>query len=216
MAESNELYGQKEYWERRYEEEDTEQSFDWFKTYDDIRDSLGEFIKDKESRIIILGCGNSTLGYDMIEDGYTHIVNVDYAANVIDQMQQKYNKLVQDKHPDAICSFEQADVTQMKCYDDATFDVAIDKGTLDAMLCGKYDPWNPPKDKLEKAHGEIAEVYRILKRGAVFLYITFGQKHFRLPILQTQPWSSVQALTLTDNNKQQGGIIEYFLYVMIK
>lgn len=45
--------------------ESDESSFDWFKTYSDISDIVRELIPDKSSRILMLGCGNSTLSEDV-------------------------------------------------------------------------------------------------------------------------------------------------------
>ena len=76
-------------------------TFDWFKSYEDVAHLLRPLIPDKTARILILGCGNSTLSEDvcvlvinrvfisskhrtlswniaqMYEDGYKNIVNVD-------------------------------------------------------------------------------------------------------------------------------------------
>ena len=77
------------------ERESEETSFDWFKSYKDIADIMQELIPEKSSRILMLGCGNSTLSQDvsapphpqwpdsdivlhqMYEDGYRNIVNTD-------------------------------------------------------------------------------------------------------------------------------------------
>ena len=45
--------------------EPEDSSFDWFKTYDDVADIVRELIPDKSSRILMLGCGNSTLSKDV-------------------------------------------------------------------------------------------------------------------------------------------------------
>lgn len=40
-------------------------TFDWFKTYDEVSPILSELIPDQTSRVLILGCGNSTLSEDV-------------------------------------------------------------------------------------------------------------------------------------------------------
>ena len=47
----------------RRESEDS--SFDWFKSYADVADIMRELIPDKSSRVLMLGCGNSTLSQDV-------------------------------------------------------------------------------------------------------------------------------------------------------
>jgi len=77
-------------------------TFDWFKSYEDVAHLLRPLLPDKTARILILGCGNSTLSEDvcclfllyvsflstpfsehsrtnaqMYDDGYKNIVNTD-------------------------------------------------------------------------------------------------------------------------------------------
>ena len=68
-------------------------TFDWFKKYEDVAHLLHQVLPDKTARILMLGCGNSTLSEDvrfilpcsqtpvtlsqMYDDGYKNIVNVD-------------------------------------------------------------------------------------------------------------------------------------------
>lgn len=51
--------------------------FDWFKKYSDISQHLAPLIPNKDARILMLGCGNSTLSRDMYDDGYHNILNID-------------------------------------------------------------------------------------------------------------------------------------------
>ena len=67
-----------------------EESFDWFKKYDDLKAILAKHISDKSASIIMLGCGNSTLSEDMYNDGYKNILNVDFSETVIEKMQLKH------------------------------------------------------------------------------------------------------------------------------
>jgi hypothetical protein len=39
--------------------------FDWFKSYEDVAHLLRPLLPDKTARILILGCGNSTLSEDV-------------------------------------------------------------------------------------------------------------------------------------------------------
>lgn len=64
FPEKNEEYGTLEYWEKRYSETQ-ETSFDWFKGFSDLQSALEEWIPDKDSSILQLGCGNSLLSEDM-------------------------------------------------------------------------------------------------------------------------------------------------------
>jgi len=85
LPERNGEYATREYWDQRYAQE-AETTFDWFKSYKDVAHLLRAVLPDKLVRILILGCGNSTLSEDMYDDGYKNIVNVDYSPVVIENM----------------------------------------------------------------------------------------------------------------------------------
>jgi hypothetical protein len=59
---NNETYLKKEYWEERYSKES---SYEWLLGYKDIKKYINDRIPDKNTKILIIGCGNSNLGPDM-------------------------------------------------------------------------------------------------------------------------------------------------------
>jgi EEF1A lysine methyltransferase 4 len=59
---------------------------------------------------------------------------------------------------------------------------------------------------------EVDEVLRVLKPGGRFLYVSFGQPHFRLPHLERAEWANGVTTTVLGD----GGIVQYFLYEMEK
>lgn len=78
----------------------------------------------------MLGCGNSELSEQMYDSGYTKITNVDISAVVIEQMAERSRI----SRPEM--KFEVGDVTDLKMHSNASFDILIDKSTIDALLCG--------------------------------------------------------------------------------
>ncbi|KAJ1837812.1 hypothetical protein LPJ57_011316, partial [Coemansia sp. RSA 486] len=156
-------YGTHEYWQQRYAQEEHE-NFDWFKTYKDLAPLFDQHIHGRDARILMLGCGNSTLSSDMYAAGYENIVNVDYSDVVIKQMRQRCAH-------QAKMTWEVMDVRQL-ALDDASVDVAIDKGTLDALMCDKGDSWNPPPELCRNVAAEVDEVDRVLAPGGKFVWIT--------------------------------------------
>ncbi|THH30107.1 hypothetical protein EUX98_g4084 [Antrodiella citrinella] len=139
LPETNEEYGTKEYWDQRYSQEAEDDSFDWFKTYSDITPILSELIPSKDARILMLGCGNSKLSEEMYDDGYKNIVNIDvnirlYSGILIERMQHKHS----ESRPEM--QWFEMDVRDLK-FEPGSFDVAIDKGTMDAMMTAKGDVW---------------------------------------------------------------------------
>ncbi|KIK79713.1 hypothetical protein PAXRUDRAFT_833960 [Paxillus rubicundulus Ve08.2h10] len=204
LPQKNQEYGTKEYWNSRYSLEAPESSFDWFKSYADLAGHIRPLIPDKEAKILMLGCGNSKFSEDMWEDGYRNIVNVDYSAVVIEQMRAKHAELRPEMQ------WYEMDVRSL-LFEDASFDIAIDKGTMDAMMTSSTDVWNPPEAIISDCTAEVSEVLRVLRPTGTLLYITFGQPHFRRRFL-IGPHSPNTKL----NIKELGDSFHYYMYNLRK
>ncbi|TPX30579.1 hypothetical protein SmJEL517_g05883 [Synchytrium microbalum] len=202
LPDKNSGYGTKEYWDSRYEQE-IGSTFDWFKTFEALRPHLEELIP-KFARIIHLGTGNSTLPEDMFDTGYHNQVAMDYSPVVIQSMKQRNLS-----RPGL--EFIEADVFRLdSSFEAGSFDIAIDKGTLDAFLTSErdHDPWNPSDETKQLARDYMQQVQAILKPTGKFIHITFAQPHFRKPLLNLEPTMQVKtARTL------QGDGFDYFLYI---
>lgn len=74
----------------------------------------------------MIGCGNSELSEQLYDVGYKHLTNIDISETVVTHMNQRNAA----RRPGL--SFHQVDATQT-LYKDASFQVSLDKGTLDAM-----------------------------------------------------------------------------------
>ena len=85
--ESEKQYGKAEYWDQRYDK--TPDQFDWYQKFSGIRDIVTQFVKPNDV-ILQIGCGNSRLCEEMIQEGYEGIVNIDISSVVIQQMTEKY------------------------------------------------------------------------------------------------------------------------------
>ena len=70
-------YGEKTYWDTRFEKE---VSNEWVACYEDIKAQINSHIPDKQSRILILGCGNSALSGLLCDDGFHNITSTDYSG----------------------------------------------------------------------------------------------------------------------------------------
>lgn len=74
----------------------------------------------------MVGCGNSELSEQLYDVGYKQLTNVDISETVVTHMNQRNS----ERRPGL--NFQQVDATQTP-YEDASFQAALDKGTLDAM-----------------------------------------------------------------------------------
>eukprot|EP00164_Ancoracysta_twista_P003768 GFYU01005051.1.p1 GENE.GFYU01005051.1~~GFYU01005051.1.p1 ORF type:complete len:210 (+),score=37.99 GFYU01005051.1:48-677(+) len=162
-------YGRKEYWEERYGRDP--EPFDWYQRYTGIKDLIKKLVRH-DHKVLNVGCGNSRLSEDMYADGFKNIDNIDISSVVINAMEQKYRQ-------EPVCCPEMTwkvmDVRSLE-YPSEYFDVVLDKGTMDAMLCGEGSTQNA--DKM------LSEIHRVLKAGGVFVSISYGSKEHRFTYLE--------------------------------
>lgn len=58
-------------------------------------------------------------------------------------------------------------------FEDETFDVVIDKATMDVVMTDNKDPWNPTDEVKERANKVMRNMQRVLKKGGLFVQISF-------------------------------------------
>ena len=156
-------YGDKKYWESRYLSQKGT-TFDWFQDYDSIKPLLEKFSINKDARILNIGCGNSELGEKMFEDNYKHIYNIDICENVIEYMKER------SKNKNGLY-YNVMDVRNMP-YKNEIFDLVIDKGTMDTILCGENNFLNIAKT--------TKEISRVLKTGGIYLILSYAKPEERI------------------------------------
>jgi SAM-dependent methyltransferase len=178
-------YGDKVYWDQRYAKEITPGStapphFDWYMSYDNspLRDILREYVPF-DATILQVGVGNSNMQHEMVDDGYRQILNTDTSAVVVEYMRALHEAIPQ-------LSYHLADCRRMPQFDSQFVGAVLDKGTLDAIMCG---------DAAESdALAMVYECHRVLEPGGVMLEISYGRPSRRLPYLQLPPpfeWASI-------------------------
>jgi len=160
-------YGDKKYWEERYDEQNGT-TFDWLEDYESIKPIIDNLGIKKESRILNIGCGNSEFSEKMYDEGYTHNYNIDICQNVIEFMKTR-NKDRKGLH------FDVMDASDM-AYKDETFDLVIDKSTIDAILCGDHCFMLVAK--------MLKEISRVLKTGGYYIIISYGNPETRMVHLE--------------------------------
>ncbi|MQM08485.1 hypothetical protein Taro_041339 [Colocasia esculenta] len=163
-------YGEASYWDQRYRQD--QGPFDWYQKYAALRPLLDLYL-GRSRRVLLVGCGNSVLGEEMIDDGYKDVVNIDISSVVIEAMQKKYLD-----RPEM--NYIKMDVRDMSIFESNSFDGVIDKGTLDSLMCGHNAQQNATK--------MLEEVDRILKDKGVYILITYGDPKYRLYLLKALSW----------------------------
>jgi len=124
-------YGDPKYWDKRYEKQDG--MFDWLEDYNSLKPLIASLIT-KNDRILVLGCGNAEFSEQMYDDGFEKIDNCDISAIVIEKMKKR------NKHRTKM-RYDVMDVMSMS-YPDNYYDLAVDKSTIDALLCGEKSFYN--------------------------------------------------------------------------
>lgn len=59
-----------------------------------MKNAYTEYNLSLDDRILMVGCGNSKLSYQMCQAGYKNIVNIDISPSVIEQMSKQFPDLV--------------------------------------------------------------------------------------------------------------------------
>jgi len=200
IPEDNSVYKTREYWEERYAKD--KGIYEWFKGYEHVRNIVNNHTKEADL-ILNVGCGNSEFSVRMYEDGYQSITNIDFSDTVINDMTHKFSS----SHPNM--SWKCMDALCMD-FANQSFDVVIEKGTIDALLCAQSSAWTVPDDIAKDVHRMCSEISRVLKPNGVFISITFAQPHFRKLLIDNDEFNwDLQVLTI-------GDFFHYFVYVMTK
>ncbi|KAL7543286.1 hypothetical protein ACHAXR_012604 [Thalassiosira sp. AJA248-18] len=165
------------------------------------------FPSKERCRVLHVGCGNSQLGEQLLNDGFMDVVNVDYSEVLIKKMQAKYNaKFFEEmqscmgrevnNHHDTDKSvrtpqmtFEYGDITEGIHYQDEAFDLIICKNTLDVILCGAGSVAN--------TRSMMNECFRLLSKDhGVLMIISSANPDDRAIFCEEDPWSGVVNIKL--------------------
>ena len=194
-------YGDKSYWEERYKNEQS--TFDWLENYEVLKSIIYNLSLDKEnSKIINLGCGNSEFSEKMYDDGFHNISNIDISENVI--------KIMQDRNKQREkMTYEVMDVRNLK-FENNFFDLAVDKSTMDAILCGDNSFINAAK--------MLKEVQRVLKIGGYYMMVSYGTPDARVLHLKRKfEKFKIQVLKIDkDYEEEEGFDKHHYVYLCQK
>lgn len=152
-------YGSIAYWDNRYQSEDY--LFDWYQKWAGVKEIIKKEVS-KTDKILIVGCGRSRLSEEMSKDGYTDILSTDASQVCVAANQRHYGSKLK---------FEVLDITDMSRFSHGEFDVVIDKGCLDCLLCGD--------NSTDRTLTALKHISRVLRPGGVYISISYGAPMFR-------------------------------------
>jgi SAM-dependent methyltransferase len=196
LKEPDNQYGRMTYWDESYRQalnepngEDEAIVFSWYSGWQDIQPFFTELTPLQDNpRILVPGIGNDGCIRDMFDYGYKHLSAFDYAPEGVECAKQIMGERVQ-----LMDDLRVADCRELP-YDDSSFDVVSDKGTLDSIyLSGGMDKVLSGKH-LGMA---VSELRRVLKPGGIMFSVTAAcvdsiQKSFDECNMNKEAWEQLR------------------------
>jgi len=108
---------------------------------------------------------------ELYGDGFTSIVNIDFAPNVIEHMTQraKQNGILhppQQPQQDDLFYYLTMDCTDMSAFADQSFDGILDKGTVDSIMCSLDGD-----EMIDRMYSEISRLLNKVNIKAIIAYL---------------------------------------------
>ena len=165
-------YSNFDYWESRYARDTA--VFEWYQTYADLRGIIMRFVKIRD-KVLISGNGTSELGEHMVTEGFVDVTCVDFCTAAVAAMEMRKRKLGSTLAASGgQLNYVVADLAALDRFSSNTFNVIIDKATLDSCLCGS-------DEAAQYAHcmRVLREASRVLKSNGKLLVLSHASKESR-------------------------------------
>mmetsp|Transcript_1915 Transcript_1915/g.4362 ORF Transcript_1915/g.4362 Transcript_1915/m.4362 type:complete len:737 (+) Transcript_1915:294-2504(+) len=183
LPQTHQQFATRTYWDQFFnklrEQDGRTGAFEWYGSWSDFADQVETMSVPAETRenakVLVVGCGNSTLSEDMYAAGFHQVTSIDFSEVVIEEMRARAT----DKPG---LKYEVMDFLAMESSWDKTFDLVFDKGALDALMTDE--------SAVEQGSKMLAEIERVLRPGGSYLCVTLAQEHIlQLLVEKFQPSS---------------------------
>uniref|UniRef100_A0A6B2LIY6 Methyltransferase type 11 domain-containing protein n=1 Tax=Arcella intermedia TaxID=1963864 RepID=A0A6B2LIY6_9EUKA len=114
--------------------------------------------------ILHVGCGNSSISEDLYDLGLRNIIGIDFCEPVIHIMQDR-----KDKSKRTSLNYQVMDARGLR-FNDKLFDLVIDKGCVDSMVCTP----SGLSESRQFVSTYFREVARVLKAGGYYVLVSCG------------------------------------------
>ena len=134
--------------------------------------------KGDEKSILVLGCGNSRMGVDILHYyldlnacnksvDVPKVIQCDISTHAINSMNKRYLSYVEKNQMSLI----QDDATQLTLFEDESIDTVVDKGLIDGLFCAEQP---------EMITQIMNSVNLKLKAGKVFMFFSLSKPKYLL------------------------------------
>lgn len=174
-------YSHPSFWETRYNE--SAANFEWYCTPERLESHLEQFLpQNRNSKILIIGNGTSSLPFALWNNGYRNITVVDFASVLISDLTKQFAH----SHPslELVC----ADIRRMACFGSNTFDAIIDKACIDCTYCDT-EIWS-------SVGAAMNECSRILRPGAAMMSISHSDRNARQTVEDVGLWTNISQVKI--------------------
>eukprot|EP00750_Incisomonas_marina_P033119 INCI9574.1.p1 GENE.INCI9574.1~~INCI9574.1.p1 ORF type:complete len:292 (-),score=41.19 INCI9574.1:108-983(-) len=209
-------FGSASYWDEFYAKKVLKGQgwFEWFESADATLPAVQQaarrvstVLKKPRLHILHVGAGTSTLGVRLAQSGHS-VVNVDVCAAAVEFARENLSQFIEASSGSAVgdtfisdsgpCMFEELNVLDLEArFGAESFDMVVDKGTLDALLFRDDDG----------AQRMCQQVHAVLRPCGSYCQITREDPELRFDafVQEDLPWTVIwDAVEGTD----QGGIFD--------
>jgi SAM-dependent methyltransferase len=200
------FYSSARYWEDRYAKSSLSdvgvERNEWFVDFAMIAPSFTRFLPDPPADLSFLdvGCGMSLLPWSICEANYGRVTGIDISESAVRVLNEKY---VGEKR----LKFLKMDACEMT-FNEKSFDVSIDKGTLDALLTGVND--DVSLEQLKQQHPEVLKILNEIYRVTSNIFFLISHSDNRSALLSEAGFVVMRKIEL------QNHLRKYHLYFSIK
>jgi hypothetical protein len=229
-------YDDVDYWDNRYTND--KEPFEFYQTFTGIRHFLTpKYLCANEplakqsaqpfphsNRVLIVGCGNSRLGENMLMSGFKQISNVDFSSVVISQMKSKYNdnwhremhkrqemngegspKPKPSNHSRLSKPSPQKQASKKPIENNMNFEcldvtkkLPYNDGSFDLIVCkGTLDAIICNQNASEKVQFMMEECHRVLDdEHGIMMIVSYGNQEDRLDCFDIALWKEVKCYTV--------------------
>ena len=175
---------------------------EWFVDFAMIAPSFTRFLPDPPADLSFLdvGCGMSLLPWSICEANYGRVTGIDISESAVRVLNEKY---VGEKR----LKFLKMDACEMT-FNEKSFDVSIDKGTLDALLTGVND--DVSLEQLKQQHPEVLKILNEIYRVTSNIFFLISHSDNRSALLSEAGFVVMRKIEL------QNHLRKYHLYFSIK